>query len=169
MKNHAFTLIELLVVVLIIGILSAIALPQYQKAVTKARYVQLKAVATAIAEAQEVYYLANGKYATRFDELDVNTPAFTEETTSDTGSSRSFDWGKCDISDGQYGAYVGCGFENSTLGYFIWLKHSTSEPDSRRCRAGNDDLSSLENQICKSETGKATGTPDGGGAMYWFY
>ena len=74
-NNGGFTLIELLVVVLIIGILAAVAVPQYQKAVYKSRATEAMMMLKAIGEAQEVYYLANNEYTNDISKLDVEIPS----------------------------------------------------------------------------------------------
>ena len=74
-SKAGFTLIELLVVVLIIGILVAVALPQYQRALLKARYVQLMVVTKTMAESAQRSYLANGTAPQYWAEMDVELPA----------------------------------------------------------------------------------------------
>ena len=74
-KNAAFTLIELLVVVLIIGILAAVALPSYRKAVIKTRVVTLLPLLRSISDAQNRFFMANGRYTTSFEALDIAMPA----------------------------------------------------------------------------------------------
>ena len=80
-NNQAFTLIELLVVVLIIGILAAVALPQYQKAVAKARLMDAITTMKALSDAEEVYYMANGTFTTVLDDLDLGVQNESEYYT----------------------------------------------------------------------------------------
>ena len=88
-KGHlaAFTLIELLIVVLIIGILAAVAVPQYQKAVYKSRATEAMMMLKAIGQAQEMYYLANGDYTNDVTKLDIEIPANVIGTEGEATSS----------------------------------------------------------------------------------
>ena len=70
-NRHAFTLVELLVVVLIIGVLSAIAIPMYQGAVDKSHWSTMLPGAKAIKDAEEVIKMSNGAYTDNMANLDV--------------------------------------------------------------------------------------------------
>ena len=84
--NKGFTLIELLVVVLIIGILSAVALPQYDKAVMKSRMSAAIPIAKSIKENLTMFHLSNGRYPTSSEFADIVD--FGDKNCNSSGSCR---------------------------------------------------------------------------------
>lgn len=135
--KKGFTLIELLVVVLIIGILTAIALPQYQAAVARARYVQLITHVKVISDAEERFWLANGEYTGDQTALDVSLP--------------SGGW----YIDARKGIEaVVSHYEN--MEYVIYLRQTREDVRGRvQCRVFNDDK--VVHQVCRNMGGVYVG------------
>ena len=154
-NNDAFTLIELLVVVLIIGILAAVAIPQYQVAVAKSRLATIKSLVENVASAEEVYYLANGKYTADVKDLDVSVPGgWTEGENQETDGVITkreyvFNWGKCWINATQFTCSVD--ISNVLVYYKKYYEHAAT-PIKRRCIVRTTDLGHVGNKLCKNET-----------------
>ena len=89
-----FTLIELLVVVLIIGILAAMALPQYFKAVERSRMAEAVTLMDSVAKAQRRKFMQTNRYAENFKGLDVSPKGAKGENYYTKGDPRTGAGGK---------------------------------------------------------------------------
>ncbi len=140
---RGFTLIELLVVVLIIGILSSVAVPQYQKAVAKTRYATLKNLVSSINQAQELYYLHNGKYTANFENLILQMPQQGE--LNEGKNTYTYDWGSCVITE----LVSACKNNAANMTYQKYHTHiDSSSAGQTKCLSRNN----IGDQICLQET-----------------
>ena len=142
--NRGFTLVELLVVVLIVGILTAIGLPQYQKAVSKALMAEAVSGIATLERAEQACVLANKRVnntnCTSMDNLDVKL-----------ANSNNWAYGVNNSTSGCYFAGISyrvpqvCAYDPSASGSLSnsdvpWLssaKYSSSGPWQRHCHYAN--------------------------------
>lgn len=133
---------------LIIGILAAVALPQYNLAVAKARISALIPVMRSIQQAQERYYMANGEFATDIRELDISCASYGTGSHEgwcyfDTkGSARAhIDEGRYIV--GQDGRIPGVGL------YYFYLPNKTYAS----CYASDGSNEEFANRVCQNLSG----------------
>ncbi|MDD6152858.1 MAG: type II secretion system protein [Elusimicrobia bacterium] len=160
-KNGGFTLIELLVVVLIIGILSAVALPQYQIAVAKARMSRFLPLMRSVDAAQQTYYMANGEYSKDLHALDIELPP---GTVSESNLNFVYDDFACYLGNSPVYNSLYC--EDTRYNWPKLEKYFSSA--NFICWSGNEQIGT---SVCKALSGKTVrdGVSSGGlGDLYYF-
>lgn len=163
--RKGFTLIELLVVVLIIGILAAVALPQYQAAVAKSRLATLMPIVKNLKDGAEMYYLANGHYPfhTMSDvlgKIGVSLPGnCVKGNRGATCGDQSYSLSLTDRASSTYMLFAQGYDKDAQIGYLMYLDHSNL-PGKVYCLARSTNKPA--NNACKS----MGGTLDGGDGQW---
>ncbi len=146
MQYQGFAFIEMLVVVIVVGILSAIALPMYQKAILKSKMAQLSAIMQTLKEAEELYWLHNGCYTGAFADLDISMSGIYVSTNDPgfiyVGDNKDMrvdlfaDYPRWITTLNSPGALLEGTVGNKTgkrVGIILYLNHS-AYPNQRFCR-----------------------------------
>ncbi len=144
-SKTAFTLIELLVVVLIIGVLAAVAVPQYKLTVEKSRATEGIVALRAIAQANDIYRLQNGTYSENLAELDIVLPGSVVVDGGIPSVDTQYFVCRAQGAGGDRQYYSVC--RNRKLNYSLAYKRSTRRPE---CIPGTDSMI----KYCKAITGK---------------
>ena len=153
-NKKGFTLIELLVVVLIIGILAAMAMPQYFKAVERSRMTEADTLLGSIAQAQRRKFLQTNKFVTNYKALDVSPKGATGSAYQTKANGFNVVLAGTGFTDGQATA-TRTAAAGSTLQYQYSLsRHYQS--DNVTCSGTNDAGQELCADFCGIDTPAAS-------------